>query len=162
MPVSLHVQWIQPAISTELTEWIYYFTLKVNSYYYKNERIWSKLNLEQAEIKLKEGLHLHIVNFVTPYQLLTVKCMCNHFIVGFASFFLIVNGPWPYFPYSLHSVYIYFRNNRWILVSIFDIFCSFIDWHYLIALFVIIFTHCVIPTYRNLFLSHWNQIIVCN
>ena len=31
-------------------------------------------NLEQVEIKLKAGLYVHIINFVTSYQLLTVKC----------------------------------------------------------------------------------------
>ena len=31
-------------------------------------------NLEQAEIKVKAGLYVHITNFVTSYQLLTVKC----------------------------------------------------------------------------------------
>ena len=30
------------------------------------------------------------------------------------------------------------------------------------CIFVIIFTHCFVPTYRDLFRQHWNQIIVCN
>ena len=31
-------------------------------------------NLEQARIKVKAGLYVHIINFVTSYQLRTVNC----------------------------------------------------------------------------------------